>query len=218
MTEAEKEEFKSVLEKYGQPIIIVVDIVFLAVTIYGSIMGFSSTVMAILTAFSFVGFHATYRALMGLLVGAFRPMLKLNSWIYIVDPIEVSIYESLGVKSWKDKVPAWNKTHFMLSMKDIRDINKVAWVLRYNISAEITHHINFCLSILGTLFCLLKGMQQWWWIFGSVSLLLGIVGDIPFAIIQRYNRSRVLPIYLRLEEKALKQEIKAREEENTQNI
>lgn len=206
MTEEDKQEFKSWLVKYGRPIFIAIDFVFLSVTIYGSFAGFSDVVMTIMTIFAFVGFHATYRALVGYFVGLFRPKLKLTSPLFSIDALEASIYESLGVKSWKDKVPAWNKTNFMLSLKDIRDINKVAQVLRFNISAEITHHINFYLSIFGTLFCLLKGMQEFWWAFAIVSLLLGIVGDVPFAIIQRYNRYRVLPIYLRLEEKALKQE------------
>ena len=80
-------------------------------------------------------------------------------------------------------------------------------VLRYNISAEITHHINFYLSLLGTLFCLFKGMQGWWWMFGGVSFVLGLLADVPFMIIQRYNRYRVLPIYLRLKENANKNEI-----------
>ncbi len=212
MTDKEKEEFKSGLVKYGRPAAIIIDAVFLAVTIYGSFMGFSEVVMAIMTAFSFVGFHATYRVSVGWIVGRFRPILNLNSPIYRIDPVEVQIYEAMGVKNWKDKVPAWNKTHFMLSLKDIRDINKVSMVLRYNISAEISHLVNFTLSMFGTLFCLLKGMQQWWYIFAIVSLLLGIFADLPFAMIQRYNRARVLPIYLKLEQKALKAEVEKVEE------
>ena len=208
MTEEEKQEFRSWLEKYGRPIFIAIDIVFIAITVYGSFSGFSDVVMTIMTIFAFIGYHATYRALVGYFVGLFRPKLKLKSPLFKVDAVEASIYESMGIKRWKDKVPAWNKTNFMLSLKDIRDINKVDRVLRFNISAEITHHINFYLSIFGTLFCLLKGMQPFWWSFAIVSLLLGIVGDLPFAIIQRYNRYRVLPIYLKLEERVQNQEVK----------
>ena len=207
MTEEEKEEFKSALEKYGVPAIVLVDLAFLATTIYGSIVGFSHMVMIILTIFSFIGFHATYRALMGRFIGYFRPLLNLNSKVFRVDSIECEIYDALKVKGWKDVVPAWNKTHFMLSLKDIRDIKKVDQVLRYNVSAEITHHLNFYCSLFGTLFCLFKGMQGWWWMFGAVSLILGCVADLPFIIIQRYNRARVYPIYKRLEEKALKEEM-----------
>ncbi len=207
MNDKEKEEYKSVIVQYGLPTIVLVDLIFLAVEIYGSIQGFSQTVMIVLTIFSFIGYHATYRPLIGQLVGYSRPKLKLESKIFRIDEDEVKIYDFFGVKGWKDKVPAWNKTHFMLSLKDIRDINKVDQVLRYNISAEITHHINFYLSLLGTLFCLFKGMQGWWWMFGSASLILGLIADVPFTMIQRYNRFRVLPIYLRLKENANKEEI-----------
>ena len=212
MTEEEKAEFKSFIEKYGIPVITIIDLAFLATTIYGSIVGFSHTVMIILTIFSFVGFHATYRPLIGQLVGYFRPKLNLNAKIMIVDPVEIEIYDFFNVKGWKEIVPAWNKTHFMLSMKDARDINKVSQVLRYNMSAEITHHINFYVSIFGTLFCLFKYMQGWWWMFGSVSLLLGLFMDVPFVMIQRYNRSRVYPLYQKLEQRALKEEIKEQNE------
>ena len=207
MTDKEKEEYKSVIVQYGLPTIVLVDIVFLAVEIYGSIQGFSQSVMIALTIFSFIGFHITYRPLVGQAVGYARPKFNLESKIFRIDEDEVKLYDFLGVKSWKDRVPAWNKTHFMLSLKDIRDINKVDQVLRYNISAEITHHINFYLSLLGTLFCLFKGMQGWWWMFGGVSFVLGLLADVPFMIIQRYNRYRVLPIYLRLKENANKNEI-----------
>ena len=208
MTPEEKEEFKSIIEKYGIPVITIIDLAFLATTIYGSIMGFSHTVMVILTIFSFVGFHLTIRPVIGQIVGYFRPKLNLNSKIMMVDPIEIEIYDAFRVKDWKEVVPAWNKTHFMLSMKDARDINKVSQVLRYNMSAEITHHINFYVSIFGTLFCLFKYMQGWWWMFGSVSLILGLVMDVPFIMIQRYNRARVYPLYRKLEERALKEELK----------
>ena len=207
MTNEEKEQFKSNLEKYGVPAIVLVDLAFFATTTYGSIVGYSHTVMIFLTIFSFIGFHATYRALMGRFIGLFRPVLNLNARIFRIDPDELVIYDFFGVKSWKDKVPAWNKTHFMLSMKDVRDIKKVDQVLRYNVSAEITHHLNFYTSLFGTLFCLFKGMQGWWWLFGILSLMLGLIADMPFIMIQRYNRARVYPIYQRLEEKALKEEI-----------
>lgn len=207
MTEDEKEKFVSGIVRYGVPAIVVVDVVFLAVLIYGLLNRFSDTVIAILVAFSFVGYHATYRALVGVVIGKFRPIFNLNSPLFIIDPMEMPLYDKLRVKDWKEKAPAWNMTHFMLSMKDVRDINKVGRVVRYNISAEITHHCNFYLSLFGTLFCLFKGMQQFWYVFAIVSLLIGIFGDVPFIMIQRYNRFRLLPLYLRLEEKSLKKKL-----------
>ena len=210
MTDEEKAKFKSVIVRYIVPMVYAIDAIFLGVSIYGSFVGYSQTLMIILTTCAFIGYHTSYRILVGRYVGKTRPILNLNSKLFRVDLAEASIYEALGVKDWKDKMPAWNKTHFMLSMKDARDINKISKVMRYNISAEITHHISFYLSLFGTLFCLMKGMQQWWWSFGAVSLILGLVGDLPFIVIQRYNRARLYQIYDRLVQKASKEEIKTK--------
>lgn len=208
MDQNEKEKFKSALMKYGIPIAVIVDLSFFALLIYGQLKGYGEIFIKIFVAIAFVAYHGTYRLVVVRIVSLFRPLICPGRSWHQIDAVEIAVYDLLKVKSWKDKVPAWNKTHFVLSMKDIRDIKKVEQVLRYNIGAEIMHHMNYFLSLFGTLFCLFKGMQQWWWIFGLVSLLIGTFADLPFAAIQRYNRYRLLPIYLKLEERALKEEIK----------
>ena len=201
ITDQEKEKFESAVMKYGVPIFVVVDLSFFAVLIYGSFMGYSETFIKVFVAISFAAFHGTLRMVVMRIVSLFRPLMNPLSRIYEVDKVEVEIYEALNIKKWKDKAPAWDRRHFTLSLKDIRNVEKVEQVLRFNIGAEIIHYMNFALSLFGTLFCLFKGMQQWWWIFGLVSLLLGLLADLPFAMIQRYNRYRLLPIYKKLKEK-----------------
>ena len=210
MTEKEKAEFKSFVVLYLVPFACIVDIGIIIAAIYGSLSGFSYPVMVVLTTLAFIGFHGSYRMVVAKIVSYFRPKFNLDNKIYRVDEDEIPFYDFFKVKLWKDVVPAWNKTNFMLSIKDIKDIDKVSKVLRFNLSAEITHHVNFYLSLFGTLFCLCKGMQPWWWSFGIVSLLLGVFGDLPFIMIQRYNRFRVYPIYKRLQERASKEEIQTK--------
>ena len=201
ITDQEKEKFESAVMKYGVPIFVIVDLSFFAVLIYGSFMGYSETFIKIFVAISFTAFHGTLRMVVMRIVSLFRPLINPLSHIYEVDKVEIEIYEALNIKKWKDKAPAWDRRHFILSLKDIRNVEKVEQVLRFNIGAELIHYVDFVLSLFGTLFCLFKGMQQWWWVFGLVSLLLGLLADLPFAMIQRYNRYRLLPIYKKLKEK-----------------
>ena len=202
MTEEEREKFTSNLIKYGVPVFVLVDLSFFGVLIYGSLMGYSDTFIKIFVGISFVAYQATIRMVVMRIVSLFRGFINPNRPWHNIDEKEVAAYETLKIKQWKDKVPAWDRTHFMLTMKDIRNIEKVEQVLRFNICAEIMHYIDFLLSIYGTLFCLFKGMQQWWWIFGLVSLVLGMFADLPFALIQRYNRYRLLSVYRKLQQKA----------------
>ena len=207
MKEEDKAKFKSALMKYALPVFILVDLAFFALLIYGELKGYSDVFIRAFVAVAFVGFHATYRLLVVRIVSLFRPLINPGRHWHKIDEFEMTFFEMLKVKQWKDKVPAWNRTHFMLSMKDVRNIEKVAQVLRFNICAEIMHHINFYLSLFGTLFCLFKGMQQWWWLFAIASLIIGLVADAPFAMIQRYNRYRLYPLYQLLLKKELKKEI-----------
>ena len=194
ITEQEKEKFKSALVKYGIPVFIIVDLCFFVVLIYGSIKGYSDRFIKIFVAIAFVAFHGSIRMLVLRIMMMCRGLINpMRPW-HEVDKVEAEIFESLKIKKWKDIVPAWNRTHFSLSLKDIKNVEKVEQVLRFNIGAEIIHYMNFALSMFGTLFCLFKGMQEWWWIFALVSLLLGMFADLPFAMIQRYNRYRLLPI------------------------
>ena len=207
MTDEEKAKFKSALMVYALPVFVLIDLAFFGLLIYGEHAGYSDTFIKIFVAIAFVGYHATYRLVVVRIVSLFRPLINPNRWWHKIDAFEMTFYELIKVKQWKDKVPAWNRTHFMLSMADIRNIDKVAWVLRFNICAEIMHHINFYLSLFGTLFCLFKGMQGYWYIFALASLLVGCFADAPFAMIQRYNRYRLIPIYQKLQQRELKKEI-----------
>ena len=203
MTEQEKEKVTSAVVKYGIPIFIFFAISFFIVLIYGSLKGYSERFVRVFVAIAFVAFHGAVRMLSLRIMMFCRPLINPMCPLYKVDKVEAEIFEALQIKKWKDRVPAWNRTHFSLSLKDIKNVEKVEQVLRYNIGAEIIHYMNFVLSMYGTLFCLFKGMQEYWWLFALVSLLLGLFADLPFAMIQRYNRYRLLPIYKKLKEKEI---------------
>lgn len=107
---------------------------------------------------------------------------------------EGRIYEKLKIRKWKNKVPDMSKLCTDMIPKKF-DITSNAESLRVLILetcvAEIVHNV---LSILGCV-CMLI----WEGIGGVVVTLIWIVfGNIPYVIIQRYNRPKLIKTYKKL--------------------
>ena len=202
-----KEKVSTVI-KVVFPLLIFFDISVLVIVVYCAVNGFDEEGWLLsLIGMGFFAWHITYRPIMGQIVGFFRPVLRLKLKRWKVSKREALFYEKyLHIKSWKDKVPAWNRNHFVLHLSDMKDINKVSQVLRYNISAEITHTANAILGILFAFVAFSPLVYKWLWAFLLASIIVSFIADVPFILIQRYNRARVMDIYLRLCEKENKQE------------
>lgn len=97
------------------------------------------------------------------------------------------IYTAVGVEKWKDTVPDMSRLFPKMVAKKVRnhsDIASLEKLLTETCVAEATH---FWLCILG-LGCLLVMPD----IYGIIITLIWIIlGNIPFMIIQRYNRPRI---------------------------
>ncbi len=105
------------------------------------------------------------------------------------------IYEKLHIRKWKDKVPDMSKIYKRMVPKkfDIASNSESLMILiRETCVAEFIHDV---LIILG-----LGCMAIWDEAGGVICSLLWFLGNIPFVIIQRYNRPKLLKTYLRLSE------------------
>lgn len=101
------------------------------------------------------------------------------------------IYEKLKIKKWKDKLPdasvIINKIvpGFMPKKRlDEFSKDKIQTLIKESCIAEINH---FIVSILG-LYCI----RIWKKSGGLIISILYIIFNIPFILIQRYNRPRLL--------------------------
>lgn len=103
------------------------------------------------------------------------------------------LYERLGVKRWKDKLPDMSKLSRRLARKSIPDTptpESLLSLIQETCVAEVIHEL---LMVLGFLCYLIRRRRR-------VFLLacLWALGNLPFVIIQRYNRPRLMRLRTRL--------------------
>lgn len=100
---------------------------------------------------------------------------------------EGRIYEGLGIRRWKDKLPDMSKL-FKKSMvaKQIRGgftEESAVKLVKETCVAELVH---LCLMVLG-----FPCLFLWHGVGGAVVWALYALGNLPFVLIQRYNRPRL---------------------------
>ena len=118
-----------------------------------------------------------------------RPLFRIREW-----ERNGLIYERVGIRRWKDKVPDMSRIIRSMLPKRLStgapDEN-ARLVLRETCVAEFIH-IELILTGLG---CLLI----WPGAGGAVVFLLWVLGNVPFIWIQRYNRPRLTRLLGRME-------------------
>lgn len=143
-----------------------------------------------------------YLALVGLLaflVGRVLPKkwFKHDSVWFKSQPFELEgkFYDRFYIRKWKDFMPDMSKIlPFMMPSKSLKTGRQRPEDVELNLQetciAEVIHNI---LAIVG-FGCVLI----WPGVGGVVMSLLCLLGNIPFVMIQRYNRPRFAKIYDRL--------------------
>lgn len=103
------------------------------------------------------------------------------------------VYYKLGIQKWKDRVPDMSRFVPHMFRKKITVMRSATYVedlIRETCIAEIIHYM---LSLLSPVFLAL--MPPVW---GPICMLLYVgVGNLPFIIIQRFNRPRLMEILRR---------------------
>lgn len=106
------------------------------------------------------------------------------------------IYQKLAIHRWQNKVPDMSRIFPKLmpakSMKTIPDQKGLRVMLHETCVAEAVHGV----------LCVLGLVMLWLWrgLGGVVFYLVyALLGNLPFILIQRYNRPRLLRLYQRRE-------------------
>ena len=130
-------------------------------------------------------YHLGMRLLTGL---AFRTVMRNRAdyrkrW-YRVLPRERALYERLGVKRWKKRLPSYDASLFDPRLHTWEEIAQAMC------QAELVHEIIVVLSFLPI------AAGRWFGAFPVFILtsVLAAAVDLTFVILQRYNRQRVLRI------------------------
>ena len=100
-------------------------------------------------------------------------------------------YDKWKVKKWQNKVPDMSKIFTKLMPPKSLKNNRIDIMLRETCVAEFAH------MLLGVLGFICVGL--WRGIGGWIVSGLYLIGNIPFIMIQRYNRSRLMAITERKE-------------------
>lgn len=102
-------------------------------------------------------------------------------------------YDRLHIRKWKDRVPDMSKYLRSLPRKALTDTSsgRVKLLVQETCVAELVHGALMILA-LPVLLC-----EEWW-----ATLMVAaydLVGNLPFIMIQRYNRPRLLRLAEKLE-------------------
>ena len=107
---------------------------------------------------------------------------------YQMRPFEKKLYEKIGVKKWKGKMPTYDPSLFSVKEKSFEEI------VQATCQAEIVHEIIVVFSFLPLVAVI--------WFGSFMVFLLTSIGaacmDLTFVIMQRYNRPRLVKMAERM--------------------
>ena len=136
-----------------------------------------------------------YHFSMRLVVGTIVPRCirqPMNRRWFQQKSFEPKLYETLKVKRWKDRMPTYDPASFSLRE------NTLAQIVDNCCVSEAVHEVIILFSFVPLLFTLLWGAFP---VF-LITSLLAAAFDSCFAIMQRYNRPRLVRILVKKEAKA----------------
>lgn len=127
----------------------------------------------------------TYHIWMRAICGAIFSIVKLNGdeVIFRVSEREIKLYEVLGVKSWKDKLPTYRPEQFKVKDLEQLYINMLHSEL-VHIAIVILSYVPLIISIFWSY------LNDSILIFLITSVLSSLM-DMSFVVAQRYNSPRV---------------------------
>ena len=136
-------------------------------------------------------YHFAMRLLVGTIVPRCIHQPMKYRWFH-QKSFESKLYDTLKVKQWKDHMPTYNPASFSLRE------NTLAQIVDNCCVSEAVHEVIIMLSFVPLLFALVWGAFP---VFLITSVLSALY-DSCFAIMQRYNRPRLVRILAKKEAKA----------------
>ena len=106
------------------------------------------------------------------------------------------IYEKIGIRVWKDKLPDMSKVVHNMYRKEVNprpNAENLERLIQETCVAEMVHYVLILLS--------LAVIKIWEGAWGWVAWGLCILGNLPFSLIQRFNRPRLQKALRRLQSK-----------------
>ena len=132
-----------------------------------------------------ISYHFVMRyAVAGIFSHAMHNQADLSRKWYQQKKWEKKLYQKLRVKQWKNKMPTYEPSYFDLRLHTPEEIAGAMC------QAEVSHEAIVIFSFLPLLTVPAFGA---FWVFLITSILSALM-DLSFAIMQRYNRPRILKL------------------------
>lgn len=173
----------------------IINISFIVSAILFAIYGCTQPYVAIFITLFMFAYHADIRLLIGFIVSIFKKRINVDKKCFAVSLKEYKRLDKLKIKKWKEHVLTLYKNQFTIQGSFNKE--RVEAILKNNINAEITHWICFFISLLAILFGYLLSPEEIW-IYICTSIACSLLLDLPFILIQRYNRYKLLKIKSRM--------------------
>lgn len=111
------------------------------------------------------------------------------------------IYEKLGVKHWKDRLPDMSRIMPDMVKKKMTAAKGDAGTQTLIAETCVAELVHFALIVLSA------GIFMFWHSAWAIVfwLVYNLLGNVPFIIIQRYNRPRLVALWQRKQRRAQKQ-------------
>lgn len=145
----------------------------------------SGFLLSLAITFGTTGYHLTMRLAVGGLAN-----LTLNNQVdyrlawFRPRAFEGPLYEALGVKKWKGKLPAYDPSLFSLRAHSLEEIAQAMC------QAELVHETIALLSFLP----IAAGLRFGAYPVFIVTSVLSAGYDLLFVMMQRYNRQRIMAL------------------------
>ena len=133
--------------------------------------------------FMTMAYHLIVRLVIGVFCDrALENGIDPNDHWFADSDAEQSIYRTIGVRSWKNRIPMPDAWKFSIKKRSLED------VIAESCRTELVHEIGAVMSLLAVLLTIPFG-YLWFFILTSA---LGGLFDLVFVIVQRYNRPRLM--------------------------
>ncbi|MBQ8260932.1 MAG: glycosyl-4,4'-diaponeurosporenoate acyltransferase [Lachnospiraceae bacterium] len=135
----------------------------------------------------------------GFVIGRLLPKnwFRYNKFPYATYPFEENgdIYKKLKIKSWQSKLPDMSRIFPKLITPkrfEAKDIHRLPEMIQETCIAEFIH-LSLCFA---GFYCIIL-----WKTGGILIAILNILGNLPFILIQRFNRPRLVAILMKSEKR-----------------
>ena len=124
-----------------------------------------------------------------------RALYENNIWFFKNYPFEKELFKILRVEKWKDRLPEWGKL-LNFEKKYLKKVLSLEYIDKFIMETYYAEFGHLAIGICGFL-CILVNPKEYI-VMATICSIVNFIIQIPFCIIQRYNRPRLYRIKNRL--------------------